>query len=155
MNNQETDINTISAKLQLQVDRLKKSKCCMRDEEMEISIRFANSEIGQEIEMLRKNIGKQWSIIDSFKVNGFISQVQEALESNRKNETINKMIRERNILTAEMEELQVMMANESQKLKEATQKLKVNKMERHVLGDLIKSTSDEANKNVARYLRCS
>lgn len=150
MDDRTVNTITISRKLQLQIDRLKKSKCCLRDEEIETRTRFTNSEIGREIEMLRKNIGEQWSIIDSFQVTDFIKQVQVVLKSNRQEESINEIVRKRNMSNADLDELNELIVSKTQELNDNMEKLKMTRINLDVLEDLKKSTFDDNNQIITK-----
>lgn len=134
-------------KIQSQIDRLKKSLSCLRDQEIEIRISFGNSPIGQEIETLRKMIGEQWSIIKEFKIGDFINEFQTILDKNRQDVRFNRLHCERKILTDELEELNNALFDVKQKQKELSQQLQSSKTERFVLEHLIKSTCDDNNQN--------
>lgn len=139
--------NATEQTVQSQIDRLTKSKKCFRKRDIEIQISYGNSCVGQEVEALRRMIGDQWSIIDDFKVSGFVSEFNAILDENRRNAKLGRLHRERLTLIDELEELNSALLVAQQKLDEFSQKRKSAKMERAVLEHLIKFTYDDSTQN--------
>lgn len=135
-----------------QIDRMRKSLHRSKKRETYTNIQFANSLVGQEIETLRQTIREQCLTIDSFKLSGFIKELDSALERKRQNERINRMIRKRNALVDELNEINKSTASASQDQKEFSRILGNLNAERPVLEDLIKSTYEDNNRNIIKYL---
>lgn len=145
----ESSMENVSTKLtiQSQIDRLIKSKNCLRKRDIEIQISYGNSFVGQEVEALRRKIGEQWSIIDDFKVGNYVKEFYEIINENRRDVKFNQLHRERKILTDQLEELKNALYVAMQTKNELSQKRKLAKMERSVLEHLIKSTNNNNSQS--------
>lgn len=132
-------------RIQSQIDRLTKSLSCQRDRDIEVRLNFGNSPVGQEIEALRRVIGEQWSIVEKFKLKNFVKNLDRTLDNNRHNITLFRLLREREILSDELEELNNCLDVALQKQKQLSQELQSIKIENSVLEHLMKSTDDDNN----------
>jgi len=138
--------------IKLQIDRMNMTLHRLNNREIYIDVRFANSAVGREVETLRRGIREQWLTVDSFKLAVFISELRSTLEKKRQNERLERMIRKRNALVDELDEIKTTTARVLQDQNEFTQLLNGLNVERSVLQDLIKSTYEDNNRNIIKYL---
>lgn len=124
-------------KIKAQTKRLQNTIQSMDDQRTETSIRLSNSLFGLEINKVHQVIGDQSSIIDQFKVNHFVNELETFLEKIRQNEKVNEIICERNVLNAELEELNNCILIATQKKEDMSQQLTDMKMELDVLDHIL------------------
>lgn len=135
-----------------QTERLRKAYCTLSDYEIETNKNFEDSLVGQEIEMLRTKIRDQITIIDNFNVTDLLNELGTVLEQSRQSEKVDTMHRERNLLLIELQELKFGILNAKQKQVELSSKLASVETERAMLENLIKSSNEDNNKVIVKYL---
>lgn len=148
------DVNATKKKptIASQIERLKKAYCTLSDYDIEANTNFENSLIGQGIEMLRTKIRDQITIIDNFNIIDLLNKLGTVLEENSQSEKIDTLNRKRNLLLIELQELQNCVLKAKQKQVELSSKLISAETERAVLEDLIKSTYEDNNTKIVKYL---
>lgn len=131
-----------------QIDRLNEAFHSLGNEETKINSNFENSMIGQEVKMLRKTIEDQNSIIGTFSVTDFIKKIKVVLDNNTNSEMVDRKQNENNNLIVQLKELDTALMTVKQEQEMFSNQLTKLKMERRVLGHLIKSNYQMKNKNV-------
>lgn len=141
----KTEQNIVN-KIKSQINRLQNTIHSMNDQRTETSVRLNNSLVGLEINKVHHIIGVQSSIIDQFKVTNFVNDLEMYLEKILKNEKFNEIICERNVLNAELEELNKCLLIARQKEEDISHQLSDMKMEIDVL-DHIMYCNDELEQD--------
>jgi len=148
---EQTKKNAVGA-VNSQIDRMKKALDRCKDREADIDVRFANSAVGREIGVLRRVVREQRSMIDSFRRADYIGELESALENNRQNEKLKRMRRKRNALVDELDEINKATTKALRDQKEFARLLDGLNVERPVLEDLIRSTYEDNNRNIIKYM---
>jgi len=135
--------------IKLQIERLDKAFYCLCNEKKNINLNFENSIIGQEVKLLRKTIEDQYSIIGAFSVTDIVNKMKEILDQNKKIESIERKLNERNMLILESKELDKALKTVKREQEEFSIRFSQLEKERRVLAHLITSNHQEKNnKNI-------
>lgn len=131
-------------KILSQINRINNYTNCLSDRRIKINTCVGNLKTSQEIQALRKNIGKQWSIINDFDVSYFINELKNAFDKKKQCEKIKKLVLERQLMNDECDVIKKDTQIAENEYKELLKKLEFLKQKQCVLEDMMKSLNGES-----------
>lgn len=140
----------------LEDGRLKKVLQCLKQQEIDICEKLANSAISRENDSFPKTVTEQWLIMDNRQGTKLVHRINEALEKNRQTENINRFKNQTIVnqieSSSKMEKSNRNKFEGLQTMQDLLQKLVDLKNSKCILKGMLKSSYDEKDENISKLI---